>query len=81
MLVALALGADDHYSTVSFDNFALIAHRFYRRSYFHCLFSLLIKLFIVVLDNYDLLRHVILPFVRSYGLISNFTVSPSMILI
>lgn len=77
--MALALGADDHNSTVSFDNFALIAHRFYRRSDFHFLFSLLIKLLSSI--DYDLLRHVILPFVRSYGLISNFTVSPSMILI
>ena len=42
--MALALGADNHYSAVSFDNFALIAHRFYRRSDFHCIFSLLIKL-------------------------------------
>ena len=49
LLVALALGADNHYSTVSFDNFALIAHRFYRRSDFHCIFSLLIKLFAVLL--------------------------------
>ena len=29
--------------------------------------------------SYDLLRQVILPLVRSYGLISSFTVSPSMI--
>ena len=29
---------------------------------------------------YDLLRQVILPFVKSYGLISSFTLSPSMIL-
>lgn len=28
---------------------------------------------------YDLLRQVILPLVKSYGLISSFTVSPSMI--
>ena len=77
--MALALGADYHYSAVSFDNFALVAHRFYRRSNFHFSFSLLIKLFSSIF--YDLLRHVILPFVRSYGLISNFTVSPSIILI
>jgi len=41
--MALALGTDNHYSAVSFDNFALIAHRFYRRSNFHDIFSLLIK--------------------------------------
>ena len=35
LFMALALGANYHNSTVSFDNFALIAHRFYRRSYFH----------------------------------------------
>ena len=40
LLMALALGADNHYSTVSFNNFALIAHRFYRRSNFHCIFLL-----------------------------------------
>ena len=43
--MALALGADNHYSAVSLNNFALVAHRFYRRSYFHDSFSLLIKLF------------------------------------
>ena len=80
LFVALALGADNHNSAVSLDNFALIAHRFYRRSNFHCNFSLLIKS-LSSLKFYDLLRHVILPFVKSYGLISNFTVSPSMILI
>ena len=45
LLMALALGADYHNSAVSLDNFALVAHRFYRRSDFHCIFSLLIKLF------------------------------------
>jgi len=49
LFVALALGANYHYSTVSFDYFALIAHRLYRRSYFHYTFSLLIKLFVVYL--------------------------------
>ena len=48
LLMALALGADDHNSAVSLDYFALVAHRFYRRSDFHCIFSLLIKLFYVV---------------------------------
>ena len=76
LFMALALGADNHNSTVSFNYFALIAHMLYRRSDFHCIFSLLIKTF---RRFYDLLRHVIRPFVKSYGLISNFTVSPSMI--
>ena len=49
LLVALVLGTNNHYSTVSFNNFALIAHRFYRRSNFHCFFSLFNKLFSVVL--------------------------------
>ncbi len=80
LFMALTLGADYHNSAVSFDYFALVAHRFYRRSDFHCIFSLLIKLFCRSVA-YDLLRHVILPFVKSYGLISNFTVSRSMILI
>lgn len=44
LFVALTLGADNHNSAVSLDNFALIAHRFYRRSNFHCIFSLLIKI-------------------------------------
>ena len=43
--MAFALGTNDHYSTVSFDYFALVAHRFYRRSYFHCNFLLDLKLF------------------------------------
>lgn len=40
LFVALALGADHHHSAVSLDNFALIAHRFYGRSYFHFSFLL-----------------------------------------
>ena len=43
--MALALGADYHYSAVSFDNIALVAQRFYRRSNFHCNFLLDLKLF------------------------------------
>ena len=35
LLVALILRANNHYFAVSFDNFAFIAHRLYRRSYFH----------------------------------------------
>ena len=46
LFMALALGTNYHYSAVSFDYFALIAHRFYRRSNFHFLFSLLISLFV-----------------------------------
>ena len=33
--MALVLGADDHNFAVSLDYLALIAHRLYRRSYFH----------------------------------------------
>ena len=78
--MALALGADHHHSAVSFNNFALVAHRFYRRSDFHFYFLLdLNAVFWLRRESYDLLRQVILPFVKSYGLISNFTVSPSMI--
>ena len=35
--MALVLGADYHDFAVPSDNFALVAHRFYRRSYFHFL--------------------------------------------
>ena len=35
LLVALVLGTDDHDFAVSLDDFALVAHRFDRRSYFH----------------------------------------------
>ena len=35
LFMALVLGADNHYFAVSFNNFALVAHRFYRRSNFH----------------------------------------------
>ena len=44
LLMALALGANHHYSAVSLDHFALIAHRFYGRSYFHFIFSLMLLL-------------------------------------
>ena len=37
LLVALVLGTDDHDLAVAFDNFALVAHRFDRRSDFHFL--------------------------------------------
>ena len=43
--MALALGANHHHSAVSLDHFALIAHRFYGRSYFH--FSFLLDSFFV----------------------------------
>ena len=33
--MALVLGTDYHYLAVSFNYLALIAHRLYRRSYFH----------------------------------------------
>ena len=42
LFVALALGANHHHSAVSLDHFALIAHRFYRRSYFHFFISLIV---------------------------------------
>lgn len=45
MLVALVLGTDNHYLAVSFNYLALVAHRFYRRSYFHIYFSSRKKLF------------------------------------
>ena len=51
----LGVLADDHYLALALDNLALVAHRFYRRSYFHCNLPFL---------NY-LALHVILPFVRS----------------
>ncbi len=35
LLVVFVLGTDNHDFAVSFNNFALIAHRFYRRSDFH----------------------------------------------
>ena len=41
LLMALTFWANYHNSAISFDNFALIAHRFYRRSYFHCYFLLI----------------------------------------
>lgn len=44
LFVALALGANHHHSAVSLDHFALIAHRFYGRSYFHFIFSLMLLL-------------------------------------
>ena len=35
LFVALVFGTDNHNFAVSFNNFALVAHRFYRGSYFH----------------------------------------------
>ena len=35
LLMFLVLGADDHYLSVTLDYSAFVAHRLYRRSYFH----------------------------------------------
>lgn len=35
LFVAFVFRTNNHYFSVSFDNFALVAHRFNRRSYFH----------------------------------------------
>ena len=43
LFMALTFWTNYHNSAVSFDNFALIAHRFYRRSDFHFFFLLVIK--------------------------------------
>ena len=62
LLMRFIFVADDHDPAVSLDDFALVAHGFDRRSYFHFL-SPCIKYFSG--DSQDLLRHVILPLVRS----------------
>ena len=41
LLMALVFGTNYHYFSVSFDYFALVAHRFYGRTNFHCYFSLI----------------------------------------
>ncbi len=41
--MALVFRTNNHYSAVSFDYFALVAHGFYRRSDFHFVFSLFYK--------------------------------------
>ena len=41
-LFVLRVLADDHYTAVSLDNLALITHRLYRSSNFHCI-VLLVK--------------------------------------
>ncbi len=95
LLMALVFGTNYHNFSVSLNDFALIAHRLYRRSDFHnfLLFSSatgfprsqgICSYLSLLLDRspsraYDLLRQVILPLVKSYGLISSFTLSPSMI--
>ena len=42
LLMAPVLGTDDHNFAVSLNNFALIAHRLYRRSDFHNFLSFLV---------------------------------------
>ncbi len=77
--MTLVFRAYNHNFAVSFDNLALVAHGFYRRSYFH---NILLDSIICFYPNGQfLLRHVILPLVKSYGLISSLTLSPSIILI
>ena len=68
----LGIFTDNHYFSLAFDDFALLANFLYRRSDFHCITSLKITYF-------D--RHVIRPLVRSYGDISTVTLSPGRILI
>ncbi len=61
----LRIGTNHVKFSFTLDCLALIANLFYRRSYFHCFYNLL----------------VILPLVKSYGLISTKTLSPGISLI
>lgn len=61
LLMTLVFGTNYHYFSVSLDYLALIAHGFYGRSDFHFEFLS----FCVICLSQDLLRQVILPFVKS----------------
>ena len=69
-LLMLRVLANYHDFSVSLDDLALFADRFYGRSYLHLSASFAY-----------LSRHVILPLDRSYGDNSTFTLSPGRILI
>ena len=67
LLLMLGIFADNHNMSLALDDLALLADHLYGRSYLHRCSSF---------RNYDLLRQVIRPLVRSYGDNSMVTLSP-----
>lgn len=66
-LLVLRVFADNHHATLALDYLALLANGFDRRSDLHVE---------ILLFYQPLLRHVIRPLVKSYGLSSMVTLSP-----
>ena len=77
-LFVLRIFANYGNSAFSFNTFAFVANFLYWWSYFHFVF-LYISLYVRFSSYFSL--KVILPLVRSYGVISTFTLSPGNILI
>lgn len=73
-LLVLRVFTDDHDFTLALDDLAFFTHLLNRRSDFHlCALLMRCGVFKSILSYLE--RHVMRPFVRSYGLISSVTLS------